>query len=94
MLQMGISRSREFLADEYAARLTGDPEALASALLKLQGHGERMVEAGAPAPAAATASLSIVNPLLGSGLFRLFSTHPPIEARVAALRKLAYGTAA
>lgn len=94
MLQMGISRSREFLADEYAARLTGDPEALASALLKLQGQGERMLAAGAPAPATATASLSIVNPLLGGGLTVLFSTHPPIEARVEALRHLAHGLAA
>lgn len=94
MLQMGISRSREFLADEYAAQLTGDPEALASALLKLQGHGERMLAAGAPAPAPATASLSIVNPLLGGGLTRLFSTHPPIAARVDALRQLAHGVAA
>ncbi|MCU0865806.1 MAG: M48 family metalloprotease [Planctomycetes bacterium] len=94
MLQMGISRSREFLADEYAAELTGDPEALASALLKLQSYGERMVAGGAPAPAPATASLSIVNPLLGGGLSKLFSTHPPIEARVEALRQLGYRYAA
>ena len=94
MLQLGISRSREYMADEYAARLTGDPEGLASALLKLQHRGEAMLAAGAPAPQPATASLSIVNPLLGGGLSALFTTHPPIERRVAELRKLAYGYAA
>lgn len=89
MLQMGISRSREYMADEYAARLTGDPEALASALQKLQAYGEQMLAQGAPAPAPAAASLSIVNPLNGGGLFRLFSTHPPIEDRVAKLHEFA-----
>jgi heat shock protein HtpX len=89
MLQMGISRSREYHADEFAGRLTGDPESLASALLKLQGHGERLLARGAPPPEPVTASLSIVNPLSGAGLFKLFSTHPPIEDRVARLRELA-----
>jgi heat shock protein HtpX len=89
MLQMGISRSREYLADESAAELTGDPLALASALAKLQSYGEQMVQAGAPAPAPVTASLSIVNPLSGGGLFRLLSTHPPIDARIARLREIA-----
>ncbi|MBM3963415.1 MAG: protease HtpX, partial [Planctomycetes bacterium] len=82
MLQMGISRSREYLADESAAELTGDPLALASALAKLQSYGEQMVRGGAPAPQPVTASLSIVNPLAGGGIFRLFSTHPPIDARI------------
>ncbi len=89
MLQMGISRSREYMADEFAAKLTGDPEALASALLKLQSYGEQMVGQGAPAPQPITASLSIVNPLAGGGMFRLFSTHPPIEQRVQRLREIA-----
>lgn len=89
MLQMGISRSREYLADESAAELTGDPLALASALAKLQSYGEQMVHAGAPAPQPVTASLSIVNPLAGGGIFRLFSTHPPIEARIERLRAIA-----
>ncbi len=89
MLQMGISRSREYMADEYAAKLTGEPEALASALQKLQAYGEQMLAHGAPAPKPVTASLSIVNPLAGGGMFRLFSTHPPIEARVARLQELA-----
>ena len=89
MLQMGISRSREYLADEWAARLTQDPEGLARALQKLQRTGEMMVQNGAPAPAPATASLAIVNPLTGMGLFRLFATHPPIEDRVARLLAMA-----
>lgn len=89
MLQAGISRSREFMADDYGARLTGDPESLASALLKLQSYGQQMVAAGAPAPQPVTASLSIVNPLAGMGMFRLFASHPPIEHRVARLRELA-----
>ncbi|MCB9879509.1 MAG: M48 family metalloprotease [Planctomycetes bacterium] len=86
MLQAGISRSREFEADRYAAELTGDPAALADALRKLQQHGEAMLRRGAPQPQPATAALSIVNPLSGGtltgGLFRLFATHPPVEARV------------
>lgn len=89
MLQMGISRSREYLADESAAELTGEPLALASALAKLQSHGEQMLRAGAPAPQPITASLSIVNPLAGGGLFKLFSTHPPIAARIERLREIA-----
>jgi heat shock protein HtpX len=89
MLQMGISRSREYLADESAAELTGDPLALASALAKLQSYGEQMVRGGAPAPQPVTASLSIVNPLAGGGIFRLFSTHPPIEARIERLQAIA-----
>jgi heat shock protein HtpX len=89
MLQMGISRSREYLADESAAELTGDPLALASALAKLQSYGEQMVHGGAPAPQPVTASLSIVNPLAGGGIFRLFSTHPPIEARIERLQAIA-----
>jgi heat shock protein HtpX len=89
MLQMGISRSREYLADESAAELTGDPLALASALAKLQSYGEQMVRGGAPAPQPVTASLSIVNPLAGGGIFRLFSTHPPIDARIERLQAIA-----
>lgn len=89
MLQMGISRSREYLADEYAAKLTGDPEGLASALAKLQQTGRAMLQRGAPQPAPATVSLSVVNPLSGTGVFNLFSTHPPIEARIERLLKMA-----
>jgi heat shock protein HtpX len=89
MLQMGISRSREYMADDFAARLTGDPQALASALAKLQRTGEAMVQQGAPQPAPVTASLSIVNPLAGMSLFKLFATHPPVEDRIRNLMALA-----
>lgn len=88
LVQLGISRSREFIADETGARLTGDPEALAIALLKLQRGAEVIPSAASPA----TASLFIVNPLAGIGksLVSLFSTHPATEARVERLRSLAH----
>jgi heat shock protein HtpX len=81
LVQMAISRSREYVADATAARLTGDPEALASALSRLS-QAAALVPAGVQP---ATASLYIVNPLAG-GLASLFSTHPPMEARIARLR--------
>jgi heat shock protein HtpX len=88
LVQMGISRSREFLADESGARLSGDPLALASALEKLQ-RGAEAVPGATPVPA--TASLFIVSPFagVGSSLMRLFSTHPPAEERIRRLRALA-----
>lgn len=89
MLQMGISRSREYMADDFAARLTNDPQALASALRKLQSYSEQLLARGAPALQPATAGLSIVNPLSGGGIFKLFATHPPIEDRVQKLREIA-----
>jgi heat shock protein HtpX len=87
LVQMGISRSREFLADETGARLSRDPLALASALAKLQASAEAAPSAEAQ-PAAA--SLYIVNPFgaLG-GLVKLFSTHPPAEERIRRLRAMA-----
>ena len=95
LLQLAISRSREYHADQYAAELTGDPRGLANALRKLQSYGEQMVAQGAPAGQPVTQSLSIVNPLAGGGGFgRLFSTHPPIEDRVARLEQLALGRVA
>lgn len=86
LIQLGISRAREYMADETGARIAGDPEALASALLKL----ERASEA-TPAPAhPATASLFIVNPFGAvQRLSRLFSTHPRTEERVQRLLRLA-----
>ena len=85
LVQMAISRSREFLADEGGARLTGDPRALASALTKLDAwRREVAMTAGSPA----TAHLFIVNPFAGGGWVSLFSTHPPTEARVARLLAL------
>lgn len=87
LVQLGISRSREYLADETGARISGDPEALASALIKLQ-HGAEVVPVHAAQPA--TASLFIVNPLTGTGsVMRLFSTHPETAERVRRLRELA-----
>jgi heat shock protein HtpX len=82
LVQMAISRSREFLADEAGARLTRDPLALASALRKIEAWSRELsLSAGTPA----TAHLFIVNPFTGGRLLRLFSTHPPTEARVARL---------
>jgi len=87
LVQLGISRSREYLADEAGARISGDPLALASALEKLQRSAEQLPSAATPA----TASLHIVNPFgaLAGGLARLFSTHPPAEERIRRLRELA-----
>jgi heat shock protein HtpX len=88
LLQLALSRSREFLADETGARLTGDPEALARALLKLE-RGLAYVAPQSVEPA--TASLYIVNPLTSARSFlAIFSTHPPIEDRVERLRALAF----
>jgi heat shock protein HtpX len=91
LIQLGISRSREFLADEAGARLCGDPEALASALERLEGAARFVPGEAHPA----TASLFIVNPLAGlSGAASWFSTHPPLRERIARLRALVYGRAA
>jgi heat shock protein HtpX len=85
LIQLGISRSREYLADEAGAEISGDPLALADALLKLE-RGAVLVPAEARP---ATASLFIVNPARALGaLARLFSTHPPIEDRVRRLRAM------
>lgn len=85
LVQLGISRTREFLADETAARITGDPEGLARALLLLDRSAAELPAEGQPA----AASLYIVNPLAGGGVARWFSTHPPIAERVRRLRALA-----
>jgi heat shock protein HtpX len=88
LIQLGISRSREYLADETGAALTGDPDALADALVRLH-HGVADAP-GTQAPA--TASLFIVNPLAGErtrAVLGLFSTHPAIEDRVRRLRAMA-----
>jgi heat shock protein HtpX len=81
LIQMAVSRSREYGADETGARLVGRPEGLAHALQKLEGAAHRR-----PLPAEpSTAHLFIVNPLSGRALMNLFSTHPPIEDRIARL---------
>lgn len=85
LVQLGISRSREYLADETGAKLAADPEALASALLKLESAAQVVPSEATPA----TASLYIVSPFAGAGsLVRWFSTHPPVAERVARLRRL------
>ncbi|MFQ5881198.1 MAG: zinc metalloprotease HtpX [Candidatus Methylomirabilales bacterium] len=82
VIQMAISRTREFLADATAARLTKKPYALASALTRLQAATERIPLEANPA----TSHLFIVNPLSGRTLLRFFSTHPPVEERIKRLR--------
>ena len=84
LIQMAISRSREYLADETGAHLAHNPESLARALEKLSLGVQRVPMDASPA----TAHMFIVNPLTGSSLMNLFSTHPPIEERVARLRAM------
>jgi heat shock protein HtpX len=84
IIQMAISRGREYAADAGAARLTKNPLGLARGLEKLEAMSRRRPLGGNPA----TAHLFIVNPLRGGGLASLFSTHPPIAERVARLRAL------
>ncbi len=92
LVQLGISRSREFMADEFGARIAGDPEPLARALERLH-QGTSLIPSAVARPA--TASLFIANPFAGGrGLAQLFSTHPPMEARVARLRALSRGRVA
>ncbi len=85
MLQMAVSRSREYLADEYSAHLTGRPDMLASALERLESYNQQLPMASAQP---ATAHMMIVNPLSGGGLMSLFSTHPPMAVRVERLRRM------
>ena len=87
LIQMAISRAREFEADRGGAEICGDPDALASALAKIDAYAR-----GIPMPTAdehpATAQMMIMNPLSGGGLAGLFSTHPATEERVARLRAM------
>jgi heat shock protein HtpX len=78
LVQMAISRSREFLADETGARFCGKPEALARALDKISGWSKQLPMHASPA----TAHMFIMSPLTGGGLMSLFSTHPPVEKRI------------
>jgi len=78
MIQMAVSRSREYAADETGAHFTGNPYALASALAKLDAYSRRVPMMGTPS----TAHLFIIQPLLGMSFGNLFSTHPPIAKRI------------
>ena len=78
MIQMAVSRSREYNADETGAKLTGNPYALASALSKLDAYSRRAPMIASPS----TAHLFIIQPLLGVNFGSLFSTHPPIAKRI------------
>ena len=84
IVQMAISRSREYLADEGGARLAGNPRFLANALRKLNFASQKIPMDANPA----TSHMFIVNPLSGGGLLKLFSTHPPIEERIARLESM------
>ena len=88
LIQMAISRSREFEADRGGAEISGDPHALADALAKIDAYAR-----GIPMQVAeehpATAQMMIMNPLSGGGIASLFSTHPATEERVARLRAMA-----
>jgi len=90
LIQMAISRAREFEADRGGAEICGDPLALADALARIDTYAR-----GIPMPTAeahpATAQMMIMNPLSGGGIASLFSTHPATEERVARLRAMAPG---
>jgi heat shock protein HtpX len=87
LIQMAVSRSREYQADASGAKICGNPLWLANALRKLQIGTQRVPLDASPA----TAHMFIVNPLRGGGLVNLFSTHPPLEDRIARLESMAYG---
>lgn len=84
IIQMAISRSREYMADDGGAKISGKPYGLAGALEKLSRASEVIPMNANPS----TAHMFIVNPLTGRSLMNLFSTHPPIEERIARLRSM------
>jgi len=84
IIQMAISRSREYGADATGAQIAGSPQGLANALLKLESAARRIPMQANPA----ASHLFIVNPLSGASMAKLFSTHPPIEDRVEKLRSI------
>ena len=88
IVQMAISRTREYAADNMGARISGDPEALASALATIDAAAHEIENIPAEQNPA-TAHLFIINPLSGKGMDKLFSTHPSTANRIAALEQLA-----
>lgn len=88
LLQMAISRSREFMADAGGAKISGNPMGLATALEKIsRGNQIKPVNHASPS----SAHMFIINPLTGGGLAKLFSTHPPTEERIKRLKEIAMG---
>jgi heat shock protein HtpX len=86
LIQMGISRSREYMADKSGGEMCGNPDALADALLKIEAYAKRRVMPGATE---ATAHMFIINPFSGIDAKKLFSTHPTTAERVKLLREQA-----
>ncbi len=89
LIQMAVSRSREYMADAGGAKISGDPLALADALRKLHMGAQNIPLQVSDATANSTAHMFIVNPLSGGGLANLFSTHPAMEERIARLEAMA-----
>ena len=85
LIQLAISRSREYMADDSGANISGRPLSLANALRKMHSYSRQMPMKASPV----TAHMFIVNPLTGGGFLSFFSTHPPIERRIARLEELA-----
>ena len=88
LIQMAVSRSREYAADQTGASFVHNPEGLASALEKLHMSSKKVKLKANPA----TAHMFIVNPLTAKGMASLFSTHPPVDERISRLRKMTRGT--
>ncbi len=86
LIQMAVSRSREYMADKSGGEICGNPDALADALLKLEAYSRRGVM---PAATEATAHMFIVNPFTAANVQKMFSTHPSTEERVRLLRQQA-----
>jgi heat shock protein HtpX len=84
LIQMAISRTREYAADRTSAEQTGNPSELISALQKLETYSKRIPMEASPA----TAHMFIIKPFSGQALMRLFSTHPSTEQRIARLRAM------
>jgi heat shock protein HtpX len=87
IIQMAVSRSREYQADATGAKIAGNPRSLASALEKLSVASKKIPMAASPA----TSHMFIVKPFSGKSLLSLFSTHPPVEKRVERLREMGRG---
>jgi len=91
MIRMAISRTREYGADRGGAEICGNPMYLADALRKMANYSGRARMSVSQRTAESTAHMMIISPMLGGGLSKLFSTHPPIEERIARLEEMAIG---